>query len=321
MITMGDPSGVGPEIILKSLASRQIRRLVYFIVIGDMPLLYRVRDSLGLRVPLHCINNTGELRKNTVNVYDLKNVPQKDFKYGEIRKAFGRASMQYLEKALEIIKHSKNTALVTAPISKTAINMAGYRYGGHTEYLSKATNTAKFAMMLIGGPLRVALVTRHLRLKDVPKEIKRKKIIDTIELVHSFLTKYLHKRNPKIAVTSLNPHGGESGVLGNEEIKIIRPAVLKAKARYKTIYGPLPPDSVFYDAYRGIFDAVICMYHDQGLIPLKMIARDTGVNITLGLPFIRTSPAHGTAFNIAGKGIVAHSSMQEAIKLAATLLR
>jgi len=274
LITMGDPSGIGPEVTLKALASPGVRRLADFFVIGDR-------------------------------------------KY----KSAGRASMEYLKAALAILRKKKNVGLVTGPISKEAINRAGFHYDGHTEFLAKETNSAKVAMMLIGGPLRVTLVTRHIPLKDVHKKINRKKIIDTIELTHDFLTGYLKKRYPKIAVASLNPHAGEGGIFGDEEKRIISPAVAKAKRKYKNVYGPVASDAVFYDAYKGRVDAVICMYHDQGLIPLKMIARDTGVNVTLGLPFVRTSPDHGTAFDIAGKGKANPSSMIEAIKMAAKLIK
>lgn len=274
LITMGDPSGIGPEVIVKALASPRVRRLANFFVIG-----------------------------------------------GKKYKSSGRASMEYLKTALAILRKKKNAGLVTGPISKEAINRAGFHYDGHTEFLAKETNSTKFAMMLIGGPLRVTLVTRHISLKDVHKNISQKKIIDAIELTHDFLAGYLNKRFPKIAVASVNPHAGEGGIFGDEEKRIIAPSIAKAKRKYKNICGPVAPDAVFYDAYKGRVDAVICMYHDQGLIPLKMIARDTGVNVTLGLPFVRTSPDHGTAFDIAGKGKANPSSMIEAIKMAARLIK
>lgn len=305
LITMGDPSGIGPEIILKSLASPKIRRLANFLIIGDHFVLHKTNRRLGVKGPLKII--------------DHKNVSQKGFKFGQVNKAYGRASIEYLKTALSVIEANKQCALVTAPISKEAINKAGFHYSGHTEFLSKATKTSKFAMVLIGGPLRVALLTRHISIKDVPRSISQKNIIDVITLTHTFLAGYLNKKYPKIAVASLNPHGGEGGIFGDEEKKIILPAIIKAKKKYKNVHGPLPSDAVFYDAYRGKVDGVLCMYHDQGLIPLKMIARDKGVNITLGLPFIRTSPDHGTAFNIAGKNAADPSSMTEAIKTAVKL--
>lgn len=306
-ITMGDPSGIGPEVTLKALASRRLSRPANFFIIGDRFVLDKVKRRLKI--------------KKDFDIIDLGNVPRGKFKFGKIDKAYGRASIEYLQEALSIIKKKKNTALVTAPISKEAINKAGFRYGGHTEFLAKATRASKFAMMLIGEPLRVTLLTRHVPVKDVSARIKREKIIDAIELTHGFIARYLNKRYPKIAVAALNPHAGEGGILGAEEKRVIAPAVLKAKRKYKNVYGPVAPDAVFYDAYKGKVDAIICMYHDQALIPLKMIARDRGVNITLGLPFVRTSPDHGTAFDIAGKGIADPSSMVEAINMAANLAR
>jgi len=307
LITMGDPSGVGPEVIVKALASPRVRRLANFFVIGDSFALRAAARNLKTNPSFYLI--------------DLKNVLPKKFKFGRINASYGRASMEYLKKALRVLKRSRHVGLVTAPISKEAINKAGFHYGGHTEFLAKATKTSKFAMTLIGEPLRITLLTRHLPLKKVPARLKQKNILDSIELTHSFLKRYLNKRYPKIAVASLNPHGGEGGVLGDEEKRIIAPSIAKAKRKYKNICGPVAPDAVFYDAYKGRVDAVICMYHDQGLIPLKMIARDTGVNVTLGLPFVRTSPDHGTAFDIAGKGAADPSSMIEAIKMAVRLIK
>lgn len=307
LITMGDPSGIGPEVILKSLASRKIQRLANFFVIGDYFILRRLEKRLGI--------------KPYLKVVDLKHVPQKKFKFGKIDKLYGRASVEYLKEALSILRKDRKTALVTAPISKEAINKAGFRYSGHTEFLAKSTGVSKFAMMLVGGPLRVTLITRHIPIKDISDNINQKKIIEAIELTHKFLARYLNKRYPRIAIASLNPHAGEGGILGDEEKRVILPSVIKAKKRYKNVYGPVAPDAVFHDAYNGRVDAVVCMYHDQALIPLKMIARDKGVNITLGLPFIRTSPDHGTAFDIAGKGVANPSSMMEAIKMAVRLVK
>ncbi|PIU41532.1 MAG: 4-hydroxythreonine-4-phosphate dehydrogenase PdxA [Candidatus Omnitrophica bacterium CG07_land_8_20_14_0_80_42_15] len=320
VLTMGDPSGIGPEITLKSLGSPSVRRLANFFIIGDYFVLKKTRDLLGIKIPLKIVDDIEKAEPQTANIYDLKNVSQKRFKFGKLSSENGRASIEYLNEALSFIGRNKGVALVTAPINKEAINNAGFHYGGHTEFLAKSTKSSNIAMMLIGGPLRVALVTRHIPLKDIPKSITEKKLIDAIGLTRGFIAKFLDKKYPKIAVAGLNPHGGEGGVMGDEEEKIIKPAVVKAKRLYRNICGPFPADSVFYDAYRGKIDGVVCMYHDQGLIPLKMIARDTGVNITLGLPFIRTSPDHGTAFDIAGKGVANPSSMIEAIKVAAKLL-
>jgi 4-hydroxythreonine-4-phosphate dehydrogenase len=209
-------------------------------------------------------------------------------------------------------------ALVTAPISKKLLRDAGYRFEGHTELLAHIARTKRFAMMLVGGPLRVALVTIHVPLAKVSRLLSTKKIIEVIELSHD-MCRCLGIRHPRIGVAGLNPHAGESGLLGDEERRIIAPAVRRAARKKINVTGPWPADTLFHKAYHGEFDAVVAMYHDQGLAPLKMIAFDSGVNLTLGLPFVRTSPDHGTAFDIAGKNIARPDSMIAAINLAANL--
>ena len=209
-------------------------------------------------------------------------------------------------------------ALVTAPISKKLLRDAGYRFEGHTELLAHIARTKRFAMMLVGGPLRVALVTIHVPLAKVPRLLSTKKIIEVIELSHDVCRRF-GIRHPRIGVAGLNPHAGESGLLGDEERRIIAPAVRRAARKKINVTGPWPADTLFHKAYHGEFDAVVAMYHDQGLAPLKMIAFDSGVNLTLGLPFVRTSPDHGTAFDIAGKNIARPDSMIAAINLAANL--
>ncbi len=209
-------------------------------------------------------------------------------------------------------------ALVTAPISKKLLRDAGYRFEGHTELLAHVARTKRFAMMLVGGPLRVSLVTIHVPLAKVPRLLSTKRIVEVIELSHD-VCKRLGIRRPKIGVAGLNPHAGEGGLLGGEEQRIIAPAIQSAKRKGIGVTGPWPADTLFHKAYNGEFDAVVAMYHDQGLAPLKMIAFDSGVNLTLGLPFVRTSPDHGTAFDIAGKGIANPASIIAAINLAAEL--
>jgi len=221
-----------------------------------------------------------------------------------------------IKKAVQILKKKKADALVTAPVNKEAINKAGIFFQGHTEYLAKTTNTKKFAMMLCGGPLKVTTVTRHIPIKEVSRHITESKIIDSVRLTYEALKSYFGIKNPKIGICGLNPHCGEGGRIGREEKDIIIPAIKKIKRRIPGVQGPISGDIIFYIAYKGRLDAVISMYHDQGLGPLKMVAFEKGVNVTLGLPFIRTSPDHGTAYDIAGKGIADPSSMKEAIKLA-----
>lgn len=221
-----------------------------------------------------------------------------------------------IEKAAEILKKGKADALVTAPVNKEKINKSGICFQGHTEYLAKVTNTKIFAMMLCGGPLKVTTVTRHLPLKKVPGAITQEKIIEAVVLTDAALKSYFGIKKPGIGVCGLNPHCGEGGKIGREEQDAIIPAIKKIKRYIPGVQGPISGDVIFYMACHGKLDAVISMYHDQGLGPLKMIAFEKGVNVTLGLPFIRTSPDHGTAYDIAGKGIADSSSMKEAIKLA-----
>jgi 4-hydroxythreonine-4-phosphate dehydrogenase len=230
----------------------------------------------------------------------------------------GRACVSYIKKAVEFALSKHVDGIVTAPISKEALKMAGFKWPGHTEMLADLTNTKDYTMMLIGKPLRVILVTIHTALKNVPDLITKSKVLKTIRLAKKACD-MLNIRNPRIAVAGLNPHAGEAGIFGNEEFKKIIPAVKEAIKEGIPVSGPYPPDTIFHKAYKGDVDIVVCMYHDQGLIPLKMIAFDKGVNVTIGLPFVRTSPDHGTAYDIAWKGMANPLSMIEAIKVAAML--
>lgn len=306
VITMGDPSGVGPEVTLKALASPKVKGLANFLLIGDGSVIARLKKDAGL-----VLNE---------RLLDLSNVSGKRFVYGRCDAGFGASSMQYIDSALELLEAGAADALVTAPVNKSAIRLAGYRgFEGHTEYLAGKSGTKDFAMMFVGPRLKIALVTRHIALKDVSSELSVNVIYRTICLAQECLKKYFGIASPRIAVCGLNPHAGENGAFGNEEGRIIVPAIRKASRHIKRIAGPVSPDAVFGLALAGRFDCVISMYHDQALIPFKMLYFDSGVNLTLGLPFIRTSPDHGTAFDIAGKGIANPASMIEAVKLACRL--
>ena len=221
-----------------------------------------------------------------------------------------------LRRAVRILKRGEADALVTAPVNKSAINKSGIPFKGHTEYLANCTRAKKIAMMFCKDSFRVTIVTRHVALKKVPRLITRAMVRDAIVLTGEALKKYFNIRSPKIGVCGLNPHCGEGGLMGTEEKDVIWPAIKSARTRTLRVSGPFSADVIFYQALRGGFDAVISMYHDQGLAPFKMIAFDSGVNVTLGLPFVRTSPDHGTAYDIAGKGIADPTSMKQAIKLA-----
>ena len=317
-LTMGDPGGVGPEIIIKALYSSEVRRYCAPIVIGDRIVIEEALNLLKLPLTLRIIKSPEEsqIASGSINLIDDR--VMKKFKKGQPTAKSGRACVSYIKKAVELALHKKVDGIVTAPISKKAFKMAGFTWPGHTEMLADLTNTKEYAMMLVGGPLRVILATIHVPLKSVPALITKDRVLKTIRLAMKACDMFGIK-NPKIAVAGLNPHAGEAGIFGNEEIKKIIPAVESAKKEGIPVSGPYPPDTIFHKTYKGEIDIIVCMYHDQGLIPLKMIAFEEGVNVTVGLPFIRTSPDHGTAYDIAWKGVASPTSMIEAIKLAASL--
>jgi len=311
---MGDPAGIGAEVTVKALASREISGLANFLVIGDLSVIEKAGKRSGVRCGF--------------DILDLANVSRKDLRCGRSRPEYGRAAIEYLDTALEILKKGRADALVTGPVNKASINLFLHDtlypkpytlFEGHTEYLAARTRTRHVAMIFVSQDLKITLVTRHIALKDVPGAITSDAIYRTIELTRASLKYFFGIRHPKICVSGLNPHAGEGGRFGDEEKRVILPAVRRAALKFGGIYGPAVPDVVFYDALNKKYDAVVAIYHDQGLIPFKMLHFKDGVNLTVGLPFIRTSPDHGTAFDIAGKGIADPSSMKEAIRLACRL--
>lgn len=300
-ITIGDPSGIGPEVVSKALSNPEVKYLANFLIIGDKNIFYQENFKLP--------------KAKNIEFLDLKNLPKK-IPIAKINSFSGRASMEYLDKGIELIKNKKIHCLVTAPINKEAINLAGYKYTGHTEYLKDKFNAKHIAMMFVAKNLRLVLVTRHIPLKEVSRKINTKNIEEAVILLYQALNKFFGIKNPRIGVCALNPHASDSGLLGKEEDKVIIPAIKKLRLKFKNIFGPLPADSAFKEAIKNKIDGLVCMYHDQAMIPIKMYAPEEAVNITLGLDFVRTSPAHGTAFDIAGKNITDPSSMITAIKLA-----
>ena len=300
-ITMGDPSGIGPGIISSALP--RLKGLADFVVIGDNWVINRLSDT-------ECLAREG------VRFIDLNNVPRKDFSFGKIKGAYGKASMEYLNKAMDLIKNNAIDCLVTCPISKESINLGGFNYSGHTEYLSSRTKTKDFVMMLLNKDFKFSLVTRHIPLKDVPGKISRKEITRTISLSYEYLKKMFLIKAPRIVTCGLNPHASDNGIIGSEENEIIKPALEKLRTKIEHLDGPMSADVAVLKAKEKKYDCVIAIYHDQALIPLKLSSKLTGVNITLGLPFIRTSPLHGTAFDIAGTNKADPASLVEAIKLA-----
>ena len=312
---MGDPVGIGPEIILSALTNPLIYELCRPLVIGDMERLKVLKSKLNFKAVEE--PKTGVYQCGCVDVVSTFKLDPDQILWGEPTALTGKAMISYVTSAIDMALQRRIDAMVTCPINKQAMHMAGFFYNGHTELLAEKTKTAGFAMMLAGDKLRVVLVTIHIPLKDVPLVLSKEKILETIVMTGSFLSTRFGLVNPKIAVAGLNPHAGEGGMFGDEEQRLILPAVDLAKSLGLDVLGPYPPDTIFYHAQKGLYDAVICMYHDQGLIPFKMIHFTDGVNTTIGLPIIRTSVDHGTAHDIAGKGKADPGSLTAAIRMAA----
>lgn len=311
-ITIGDPSGIGPEITLKAL--RNTNYLNHTIVFGSLSIIKYYYNLLKINTPINVIYDTSEFKENMLNVFNILDLPLDNFPIGEVSATSGDAAYQYLEKAITLSMQHKIGPVVTAPLNKEALHLGGHNFDGHTEIFATLTNTKKYTMMLWSDKLSVVHVSTHVPLRKACDLVKKNRIIECIELANDALLK-LGIENPRIAVAGLNPHSGEAGLFGNEEIQEITPAILQKKKEGFNVTGPVPPDTVFRSAYNGKFDIVVAMYHDQGHIPMKVLAFDEGVNVTLGLPIIRTSVDHGTAFDIAGQGIANEKSMLEAIKL------
>jgi len=318
-ITMGDPSGIGPEIVVKALASPRLWRACRPVVIGRLPIMEAavrtIGSAVGFAPPDERLPTTNRSRCPLVESGPVRDqIPP----LGRASAAGGRAAIAAIAAATRLALDRRVDAIVTAPISKEAIRAAGSPFPGHTEMLASLTGSKRFAMMLVGGPLRVSLATIHVSLAQVPALITARGVREVIELTWEAVRHFgLHL--PQIAVCGLNPHAGEAGIMGNEERRVIAPAVRAMAKKGIPVSGPYPADTIFFRAARGEFAAIVAMYHDQGLGPLKTLAFDTGVNLTLGLPIIRTSVDHGTAFDIAGKGVARPESLLAAVELAATM--
>ena len=322
-ITMGDPAGIGPEVIAKALAGRALHRLCRPIVIGSFPVMQQTIKSLKLKMNVIRVegHESIPLQSNPLALLDPLDHPLGRFTRGMPAIETGAASVLFIKKAVELAQLGCIDGIVTAPINKEAINMAGCHFPGHTELLADLTRTQESGMMIIGGPLRIMFVTTHIAIKDLPLLLTRAKIEKAIRLAHLALRDLFGIKKPRVGVAALNPHAGEHGLFGDEEALVILPAARAAQSQGIRASDPLPADTLFGKAARGEYDAVVALYHDQGLIPLKLVAFGTCVNLTVGLPIIRTSVDHGTAFDIVGKGIADPGSLIEAIKLAARLAK
>ena len=326
-ITMGDPAGVGPELCLKALNSEAVNKCCYPVVFGDAALLERVAEATQQSFECKVLKREWSVpfdgdEVGGPSVYDFANVAVDGIQPGIVSANTGQASYEYVTSAIELAQKKSVHALVTAPIHKFAWQMAGINFPGHTELLEKQTESNEVCMLLTSENISCSLVTTHIGLNAVSQALSSKKILKVIRLTHHAVSQ-MHPEKAhgiRIGVLGLNPHNGESGLFGlNEEVKIIEPALKAARDLGMDVIGPLAPDTAFIQANRDRVDAFVCMYHDQGLIPLKLLAFDNAVNVTLGLKIIRTSVDHGTALDIAWKGLASDTSLQSAIQLAAKL--
>lgn len=319
-ITMGDAAGVGPEIIVKALADQAIYEKGRPVVIGDKKILDRAINITHSALYCRAVPDASQAGQEfgVIDVLDLNNLPA-DMAFGKVDKRAGAAAYKFIEQAIHLALNNEIHAIVTAPINKEAVNLAGYHFPGHTEILARLSDTKNYAMMLVGGTLKVIHVTTHVALRKACDLIAKERIMQVVELANQSL-KLMGIARPRIAVAGLNPHSGESGLFGDEDEREIVPAVRECRSKGLDVTGPVPPDTVFYRAaIKKDFDIVVVMYHDQGHIPIKVLGFDTGVNVTVGLPFIRTSVDHGTAFDIAGKGIADSKSLKASLELGALM--
>jgi 4-phospho-D-threonate 3-dehydrogenase / 4-phospho-D-erythronate 3-dehydrogenase len=331
-LTMGDPAGVGPEIIARAAGESSLRRRARLVVIGSADAMRAAGELVGRPVTVHAVPDVAACGwdESALEVLDLANVDMRTLPRGQVSAAAGQAAYEYIETAVRLARAGAIDAIVTAPINKEALAAAGRAHTGHTEILAELSGTRDFAMLLMGRELRVIHVTTHVPLRRVPDLVTRDRVLRTLRLAQQTLAG-LGRPHGRIAVAGLNPHAGEDGLFGDEERREIIPAIEAARADGMTVAGPLPADTLFSRARGGEFDIVVAMYHDQGHIPVKTLGFEydeasgrwtglSGVNVTVGLPFLRVSVDHGTAFDRAWKGTANHESMVEAIEVAVRML-
>ncbi len=321
-ITMGDPAGIGGEIIIKALYDGNLNKICRPIIIGDGGFFSKTAESINKTFEYTEVQRGENLPMNSSVpiLYNIDNL-RADFPIGEESAAAGRASAEYIETAVGLWKEGKIDAITTAPINKKSINMAGFDFPGHTEFLAELTETEEFAMSFFADKLRVVLLSIHVSLKDAIDLVRKERLVELIRFSHRELTGLL-KKDVRIAVAGLNPHASEGGMFGTEEADEIQPAIEECRKKYGIdVEGAFSPDTIFLRAFQGEFDGVISCYHDQATIAVKCLSFGASVNVTLGLPLIRTSVDHGTAYDIAGKNIADSASLKVAVKLAAELVK
>lgn len=317
-ITMGDPAGIGPEIVLKALRHPDVSARSRPLVVGDRTTLERAAtwvDAPELAFDVVSDVDAGRYEEGTVTLLDLKTAPPGGYAVGEVSPEAGRAAVECVLQACDLAMAGRVDAVVTAPLNKAAMHAAGFPFAGHTELLTERTGAERVSMLLIGPALRVVHVSTHVALSEAIRRVTRQRVEDVIDIAHESC-RTLGIAHPRIAVAGLNPHASEGGLFGDEEAREVLPAIAAARARGLDVSDPQPPDTVFLRATKGEWDIVVAMYHDQGHIPMKLLAFDSGVNVSIGLPILRTSVDHGTAFDIAGTGRASESSMLAAIDVA-----
>ena len=319
-ITLGDPAGTGPEIILKALAQPDVRALVRLLIIGDAATLDRAQTYTGTQLRLNAVATPEDARfaPDTLDVLDLKNVDLANLPVGKVSPMAGHAAYEYVKTAAEFALAGRVGAIVTSALNKAALNAAGHHFDGHTGLLAEVCRAPGATMMLVADKLRVSHVSTHVSLRQAIDRVRPERILKVLQLTHDAVRR-LGIDKPKLAVAGLNPHAGEGGLFGDDEEKYIAPAIAQARALGIDASGPWPGDTVFFRTLQGEFDGAVAMYHDQGHVAAKMLGIWRGVNVTLGLPIIRTSVEHGTDFANAGTGRGDPRSLIEALKLAATL--
>ncbi|MDQ1280149.1 MAG: 4-phospho-D-threonate 3-dehydrogenase / 4-phospho-D-erythronate 3-dehydrogenase [Thermoproteota archaeon] len=320
-VTIGDPAGIGPEIVLKALSNLELYKLCKPLIIGDLKLLQQISKQLSLNLSFNVLVHPREAKgeAGTIEVLNIKNVDLMTLQIGKIAQEAGKAAVEYIENAVKYALAGEIDAIATAPINKESIRLAGSRHIGHTELIADLSGSNEPLTMFWVRGVRIFFLTRHLSLRKAIDEIKNSKIVRTVFVIDKLL-KDIGIRKPRIAVAALNPHASDGGLVGDEEEVELIPAVKELQLKGINVIGPVPADSVFHQAFSGKYDAVLSLYHDQGHIAAKTVDFYGTVSATLGLPFIRTSVDHGTAFDIAGKGIADSKSMEEAIKAAVDLL-
>ena len=321
-ITTGDPAGIGPEVVLKALTDRELLNTARWVVIGDAAILQMVGAQIGLRPP-DCIVEAGASTPasgyGTVQIclLDVRQLEPSEFTIGTLSAACGRAALEYVRRATQLCLDGQAAAMVTAPLNKEAVSLSGQKFTGHTEFIADLSEAAESRMLLVNDRLRVIHVSTHRSLRSAC-DLDTPRILRTIQLGHEALQS-LGFVEPRIAVCGLNPHAGENGLFGSEDLEFIVPAIQSAQEMGLLCEGPFPADTIFIQAVRGAYDLVVAMYHDQGHVPMKLLDFENTINVSLGLPIIRTSVDHGTAFDIAGKNRADPSSMKAAMKLAVTM--